>query len=80
MASAKVDEEIKRDTIEEENLLRQEDEHIGDIIRNKNYKDNDVNSSKGEKEKTQPKGEKEKTKKSEEIPAIKDKQGDQEDH
>ena len=78
MASAKVDEEIKRDTVEEETLLRQEDEHIGDIIKNKNYQDHDVNSSKSTN--PQPKGEKEKTKKSEEIPAIKDKQGDQEDH
>ena len=78
MASAKVDEEIKRDTIEEERLLRQEDEHICDIIKNKNFQDHDVNSSKSTN--PQPKGEKEKTKKSEEIPAIKDKQGNQEDH
>ena len=78
MASARVDEEIERDTIEEETLLRQEDKHKGDIIKNDNFQDHDVNSSKSTN--PQPKGEKEKTKKSEEIPAIKDKQDDQEDH
>ena len=78
MASARVDEEIERDTIEEETLLRQEDEHKGDIIKNKNFQDHDVNSSKSTK--SQQKGEKEKTEKTEETPAVKNKQDDKEDH
>ena len=84
MASARVDEEIERDTIEEETLLRQEDEHKGDIIKNDNFQDHDVNSSKSTKsqpkgEKEKPKGEKEKTEKIEETPAVKNKQDDKEE-
>ena len=78
MASARVDEEIERDTIKEETLLCQEDEHKGDIIKNDNFQDHDVNSSKSTK--SQQKGEKEKTEKTEETPAVKNKQDDQEDH
>ena len=78
MASARVDEEIERDTIEEETLLRQEDAHKGDIIKNDNFQDHDVRSSTSTK--SQPKGEKEKTEKTEETPAVKNKQDDQEDH
>ena len=78
MASARVDEEIERDTIEEETLLRQEDEHKGDIIKNDNFQDHDGRSSTSTK--SQPKGEKEKTEKTKETPAVKNKQDDQEDH
>ena len=71
MASARVDEEIERDTIEEETLLRQEDEHKGDIIKNDNFQDQDVRSSTSTK--SQPRGEKEKIEKIEDTPAVKNK-------
>ena len=70
MATARVDEEIKRDNISEENLLLQEDAHKGDIIRNDNFQNHDAESTKskteGGKEKT--KGEKEKLKGEKEKP------------
>ena len=81
MASARVDEEIKRDNISEENLLLQEDKSKNTIIRNHNFKSNDAESKskrKGEKEK--PKGEKEKSEKTEETPAVRSEQDDQEDY
>ena len=69
MANARVEEEIKRDEISEENLLLQEDKSKNTIIRNHNFKSNDADSKskrKGEKEK--PKGEKEKPKGEKEEP------------
>ena len=89
MATARVDEEIKRDNISEENLLLQEDAHKNDIIRNNKFKNHDAESTKsktkGEKEKPKgekekPKGEKEKSEKTEETPAVRSEQDDQEDH
>ena len=70
MATARVDEEIKRDNISEENLLLQEDASKNDIIRNNNFKSHDAEStkSKGKGEKEKPKGEKEKPKGEKEKP------------
>ena len=78
MASARVDEEIERDTIEEETLLRQEDKHKGVVIKNDNFQDQDVRSSTSTK--SQPEGEKEKIEKTADNPAVKNQQDDQEDH
>ena len=78
MASARVEEEIERDTIEEEALLRQEDEHKGDILKNNNFQEQNVRSSTSTG--SQPGGEKEKIEKTEDTPAVKNKQDDQEDH
>ena len=44
MANARVEEEIKRDKISEENLLLQEDKSKNTIIRNHNFKSNDADS------------------------------------
>ena len=65
MATAYVEESISRDDLSEKDLLLDEDNTKGNIIKNKNYKDKKTDSmtkkeeSKGEKEKER-KGEKEK--------------------
>ena len=60
MANARVEEEIKKDEISEENLLLQEDKSKNTIIRNANFKSNNADSkSKRQGEKEKPKGEKE---------------------
>ena len=60
MANARVEEEIKKDEISEENLLLQEDKSKNTIIRNTNFKSNNADSkSKRQGEKEKPKGEKE---------------------
>ena len=93
MANARVEEEIKKDEISEENLLLQEDKSKNTIIRNHNFKSNDADSKskrKGEKEKPkgekeEPRGEKEKQKgeeekSEEETPAVRCEQDDQDDY
>ena len=44
MANARVEEEIKKDEISEENLLLQEDKSKNTIIRNANFKSNNADS------------------------------------
>ena len=83
MANARVEEEIKKDEISEENLLLQEDKSKNTIIRNANFKSNNADSKskrQGEKEE-EPSGEKEKKKgeeekSEEETPADRSKHDD----
>ena len=62
MATAYVEEAIARDDLSEKDLLLDEDNTKGTIIKNQNYKDSKTDSK---TKKEEPKGEKEKERKGE---------------
>ena len=78
MASARIEDQIERDNIEEEALLEQENKHEGNILKNENYREQNLTSSTSTG--SQP-GVKEQTSdKTADIPPVNDLQDEKEAH
>ena len=69
MASARVEDQIERDNIEEEALLDQENKHEGNIIKNGNFQEQNPKSSTSTRSQTG--GKKETSEKTADNPPVK---------
>ena len=78
MASARVEDQIERDNIEEEALLNQEDKHPGNIIKNGTFQEQNPKSLTSTR--SQPGGKKKTGEKTADNPPVKKQQDEQEDH
>ena len=78
MASARVEDQIERDNIEEAALLDQENKHEGNILKNGNFKEQNLTSSTSTR--SQPGGKEQTSEKTADIPPVNNQQDEKEDH